>query len=96
MVRAAEELESGQATWFISLGSSMTPTLKVIQRVSLRPVRRDEPLVHQVALARVAGRFWLHRVSEERDGEAHIVADNGMVNGWTPRAAVFGVLDTTD
>jgi hypothetical protein len=34
----------------------------------------------------------LHRVSQERADEVHIVADSGMVNGWTPRAAVFGVV----
>lgn len=70
----------------------MAPSLKVVQRVSLRPVRPGESLVGQISLAEVGGRFWLHRVSNERDGAAHIVADNGMVNGWTPRTAVFGVL----
>ncbi len=93
MAHAAQELQSGRSTWFVSLGSSMTPSLKVVQRVSLRPIRRGELLVGQISLAEVGGRFWLHRVSDERGAEVHIKGDNGTVNGWTPRAAVFGVLD---
>ena len=93
MARGAEELASGRPTWFVSVGSSMTPAVRVVQRVVLRPVQPDEPLVGRVTLAEVGGRFWLHRVSDERDGQVHVVADNGMVNGWTPRSAVFGILD---
>lgn len=71
----------------------MRPTIRLVQRVDLRPLRPGEPLAGRVALAKVGGRFWLHRVSDERGGEVHVVADNGMVNGWTSRTAVFGVLD---
>ena len=49
-------------------------------------------LASRRVMARVGGRFWLHRVTEERPGHAHIAADNGMVNGWTAREAVYGVL----
>lgn len=92
MERAAEELAAGGATWFISLGGSMRPSVKVVQRVRLRPVGPRESLTGRVALVEVSGRFWLHRISQERGSEVHVVGDNGMVNGWTPRSSVFGVL----
>jgi hypothetical protein len=92
MARAAEELARDRPTWFVSIGSSMKPSISFIQKVSLRPVRRGESLTGRIALAEVRGRFWLHRVSQERADEVHIVADNGMVNGWTPRTAVFGIV----
>ena len=93
MARASQELASGSDAGFISLGSSMTPAIRFVQKVVLRPVRPGDVLVGRVALAEVGGRFWLHRVSAEREDEVHVVADNGMVNGWTPRASVYGVLD---
>jgi hypothetical protein len=93
MALAADELDSGRDSWFISVGSSMTPAIKVVQRVALRPVGPDELLIGNIVLAKVDGRFWLHRVSEERDDAVHIVADNGMVNGWAPRSDVSGVVD---
>src|SRR5512139_851983 len=92
MARAAADLGQGKDSWFTALGTSMTPEIKAVQRVRLRPPHEGEPLTGQVVLARVGGRFWLHRVTRERPGEAHIAGNNGMVNGWTQRASVFGVL----
>ena len=43
-------------------------------------------------LAKVGGRIWLHRVTAEDAARVHIAGDNGMVNGWTSRGLVFGVL----
>jgi hypothetical protein len=93
MAIAAQEHATGRPTWFVSLGSSMSPSIKTVQRVKLRPVRPGEPLIGRVALADVRGRWWLHRVSAETGADVHIVSDSGMVNGWTPRTAVFGVVD---
>ncbi|MGZ4460285.1 MAG: hypothetical protein ACXVXD_06710 [Nocardioidaceae bacterium] len=55
-------------------------------------MNEGKPLVGSVVLSQVDGRYWLHRVTHERRGEARIAADSGMVNGWTPRALVFGVV----
>ena len=93
MAGVAEELRQGRLSWFTALGSSMRPAVRVVQRVELRPVTPDEPLAGRIVLARVGDRYWLHRVTEERDTEVHIAGDNGMVNGWTPRSLAFGVLD---
>jgi hypothetical protein len=70
----------------------MTPAIKAVQRVRLRPVQPDEPLRDLVVLSKVGGRYWLHRVTRERPREAQIAADNGMINGWTPRTQVYGVV----
>ena len=92
MARAAEELAEGNDTWFTSLGTSMSPAIKAVQRVWLRPVYESEKLAGRVVLSKVGTRYWLHRVTQERPGEAQIAADTGMVNGWTPRGLVFGVV----
>ena len=92
MARAAEELAAGNDTWFTSLGTSMSPAIKAVQRVWLRPVHEGEALVGKVVLSKVGERYWLHRVTQERLGQAQIAADTGMVNGWTPRAFVMGVV----
>jgi hypothetical protein len=55
-------------------------------------VQPGEALEGHVVLAQVDGRYWLHRATTEEAGRVHIAGDNGMVNGWTPRALVFGVL----
>ena len=89
---AADELAEGNDTWLVSLGTSMRPAVKAVQRVWLRPVRQGETLAGRVVLSKVGARYWIHRVRQERPGEAQIVADSGMVNGWTPRALVFGVV----
>lgn len=92
MTRAAADLTAGRPTWFVSLGTSMRPSIAPVQRVRLRPVGGRDPVAGQVVLARVGNRLWLHRIVDERAGEVLIGADNGMVNGWTPRGEVFGVL----
>ncbi|MGY1822548.1 hypothetical protein [Geodermatophilus sp. SYSU D00079] len=78
--------------WFTALGTSMRPAVRVVQRVRLRRPSRDEPLTGRVALVRVDGRWWLHRVVAEEPGRVRIAGDNGMVNGWTPRGEVAGLL----
>jgi hypothetical protein len=92
MSRLAARLADGHPDWFTALGTSMTPAVKAVQRVRLRPVQPHEPLRGLVVLARVDGRFWLHRVTAEEPARVHIAGDNGMVNGWTPRTEVFGAL----
>lgn len=92
MAGVADELRQGRPSWFTALGASMRPAVRVVQRVELRPVMPGEPLLGHVVLALVGRRYWLHRVTEERADEVHIAGDNGMVNGWTPRSSVFGIL----
>lgn len=92
MARVAQRLTETDEDWFTAIGTSMTPAIRPVQRVRLRPVSDGEPLTGLVVLARVGGRFWLHRVTAERADEVHVAAENGMVNGWTARDQVFGVL----
>lgn len=92
MARAAAELAAGRPSWIVSLGTSMRPAIAPVQRVQLIPPTRGQSLSGRVVLARVGGRLWLHRALDERADEVLIGADNGMVNGWTPRDEVFGLL----
>jgi hypothetical protein len=84
--------DSAAEDWFIAMGTSMGPAVRAVQRVHLRPVRATETLLDEVVLVRVDGRWWLHRVVEERSSRVLVAGDNGMVNGWTPRSEVAGVL----
>ncbi|NJC71155.1 S26 family signal peptidase [Planosporangium thailandense] len=96
MARVAARLADGHDDWFTALGTSMSPAIKVVQRVDLRPVGRGERLLGQIVLTRVTGRFWLHRVVDEEPERVRIAGDNGFVNGWTARGEVYGVLLPSD
>jgi hypothetical protein len=93
MAAVARRLAGGAAEdWFTAIGTSMTPTVRAVQRVRLRPPVPGEALARRVVLARVHGRWWLHRIVDEAGGQVLVAGDNGMVNGWTERADVAGVL----
>ena len=94
MAQVAASLSDGAEDWFTAVGTSMTPAIRVVQRVRLRPARNGEALSGLVVLAKVGERLWLHRATDETPDRVHIEADNGMVNGWTPRTQVYGVLVT--
>jgi hypothetical protein len=93
MRKVARRLAEGERDWFTAVGGSMRPAVRMVQRVALRPVVAGEPLAGRVALVEVGGRLWLHRVTAEEPGRVHVAGDNGMVNGWTSRDFVFGVVD---
>jgi hypothetical protein len=93
MGEVARRLRGGaDEEWFVALGTSMRPAVRAVQRVRLRAPVDGEPLLHRVALARVDGWWWLHRVVAEEGDQVLIAGDNGMVNGWTPRSEVAGIL----
>jgi hypothetical protein len=93
MRRVARRLSEGEPDWFTAVGGSMRPAVGMVQRVELRPTAAREPLTGRVVLVDVGGRLWLHRVTAEEPGRVHVAGDNGMVNGWTSRDLVFGVVD---
>ena len=92
MRQVAQRLCEGERDWFTAVGGSMRPTVAAVQRVELRPVSAGEALAGRVVLVEVGGRLWLHRVTAEDAARVHVAGDNGMVNGWTSRDLVFGVL----
>jgi hypothetical protein len=93
MAAVAQRLGDGAAEdWFTAVGTSMRPAVRAVHRVRLHPPATGEPLQGRIVLVRVTGRWWLHRVVGEEPGGVLIASDNGMVNGWTPRTEVAGVL----
>jgi len=88
MASVANRLADGAAEdWFIAMGTSMRPTVRAVQRVHLRPVRATETLLDEVVLVRVDGRWWLHRVVEERSSRVLVA---GQRHGQRMDIAVRG------
>jgi len=92
MQRQARALRGGGTTALVAIGVSMTPAIGVIQRVQLEPARADAIRPRDVVLARVCGRFFLHRVLEVdwARHQALIGDEHGGITGWTPVDEVYG------
>ena len=70
-------------------GNSMTPMIRSGQRIVLSPVDLSEVRVGDAVLAKVKGRFFVHKVTAiGDDGRFQISNNHGHVNGWTRQ--VFG------
>lgn len=70
-------------------GNSMTPLIKSGQRIVLSPVALNEIKKGDVVLAKVNGRYYIHKVTALGDnGKVQISNNHGHVNGWTFR--VYG------
>ncbi|MGY1601923.1 hypothetical protein [Geodermatophilus sp. SYSU D00815] len=93
MGAVARRLREGAAEeWFVALGTSMRPAIATVQRVRLRRPAPGQSVQGRIALVRVGGRWWLHRVVDERGDRVLVAGDNGRVNGWTPRSEIAGVV----
>ncbi len=65
-------------------GHSMTPIIKSGQRIVLSPVALNEVEKGDVVLAKVNGRYMIHKVTAVGDsGKFQISNNHGHVNGWT-------------
>ncbi|MFK0220447.1 GNAT family N-acetyltransferase [Streptomyces vinaceus] len=89
----AYRIGRGETVEFRPAGDSMAPLIHSRQRVRVAPV--DAALVEpgDIALARVSGTVYLHRVSAVDTARRRVqIANNrGRVNGWTGRDRVFGI-----
>lgn len=75
----------------------MKPVIRSGARVLLRPLEPDErPQPGQIALARVRGTWYLHRVRAVDGERVQIANERGHVNGWTHRRNVAGVVSEID
>lgn len=84
-----ERLQQGEHVTLRPVGNSMTPIIKSRQRVVISPVT-ETPRVGDVVLARVAGRFYLHKITAYEAGRFQISNNHGHINGWTK--AIYGVV----
>ena len=79
-----ERLEAGETFVNSEPGNSMTPILKSRQRVVLAPSKWEDVEVGDIVYAKVAGRFFTHKVTAKNDDRGVQISNNhGHVNGWT-------------
>lgn len=70
----------------------MVPLIKNNEVVTVRPLLVT-PERGDVVLARVNGRWYLHRVTAVRQGQVQIGNNRGHINGWTSVKNVVGILE---
>lgn len=65
-------------------GNSMTPIIRSGQRIVLSPVDPDDVQVGDAVLAKVKGRYFIHKVTAiGDDGRFQISNNHGHINGWS-------------
>jgi phage repressor protein C with HTH and peptisase S24 domain len=83
------ELSEGRSVTLKPHGNSMTPMIQSGQRIVLSPCKPEDVRVGDAALAKVKGRYFIHKVTAiGDDGRFQISNNHGHVNGWTRQ--VFG------
>ena len=92
----AERLRAGETVEYRPTGNSMTPIIKSRQLVTISPVDAATLRKGDVVLAKVGGRYLLHKVSALRGDRVQVANNHGHVNGWTSRAQVYGIVSAVD
>lgn len=93
--KVAERLEAGEDVMMRPKGNSMVPRIKSGELVRIQPVDRESVRVDTIVLAKVRGRYWLHKVMKINwvSGGNHKVEignQRGHSNGWTTMDKVVG------
>lgn len=84
--------EKGEAQ-FRPQGKSMEPIVHDGELVTVRALKEDDPLNYgDVVLCTVKGRQYFHLVKLVEENRVLIGNNRGVLNGWTPRKHVYGVL----
>ena len=94
--RVVERLARGEAVELRPTGDSMAPIIRSRQLVRLVPVDPSTVGRGDVVLAKVGGRYYLHKVSAVGGDRVQIANNRGHVNGWTSRDRVYGIVATVD
>lgn len=89
---SAEHLRAGETITLIGFGQSMTPVLKSGQPAIVEPVTEETELKKgDVVFCKVAGHYYLHKVTAIRNGRTFQISNNhGHVNGWVGKNSIFG------
>lgn len=78
------ELDAGHSVSLKPHGNSMTPMIKSGDRITLSPCSPSEVTVGDAVLAKVKGRYFIHKVTAiGDDGRFQISNNHGHVNGWS-------------
>ncbi len=85
-------LQAGETVSFRPRGNSMIPLIKSGELCTVEPLRDRELSKGDIVLCKVRGAQYLHLVSGAKPGQVQISNNRGHVNGWTPRAQVYGIL----
>lgn len=79
-----QELSEGRSVTLKPKGNSMTPIIRSGQRIVLSPVDPDDVQVGDAVLAKVKGRYFIHKVTAiGDDGRFQISNNHGHINGWS-------------
>lgn len=79
-----KELSEGRSVTLRPKGNSMTPIIRSGQRIVLAPVDSQDVRVGDAVLAKVKGRYFIHKVTAiGDDGRFQISNNHGHVNGWS-------------
>ena len=94
MLEASKRLQAGESVTLRPRGNSMTPLIRSGEEVTIRPIEVGETLSKgDIVLAKVRGRFYLHKISAIRDKSVQISNNHGRINGWTTLEKVYGKVE---
>ena len=92
--QAIEKLNNGESVFNSEGGTSMLPTIKPYQKVRISPIPDKSLLkMNDIVLAKVNGRYMMHKISAIQGKRIQISNNHGHVNGWTTRAKIYGIVD---
>lgn len=94
LAQVVKDLADGSVT-FKARGSSMTPLVLDGTVVTVTPIGDHIVKKGDIVLAKVGGQLYLHLVTATDKSRVQISNNHGRVNGWTPRAKVYGILEPT-
>mgnify|MGYP000197629028 FL=1 len=88
---SAEKLLAGEEGIIVGYGQSMTPILKSGQPVKVIPVTPDVELKkNDIVFCKVAGHYYLHKITSIKGSQYQISNNHGHVNGWVNRRNIYG------
>ncbi len=84
-------LRDGETVKLTGYGNSMTPIIRSGQSVICEPVTENTVLEkNDIVFCKVAGHFYLHKISAIKGKQYQISNNHGHVNGTVTRKNIFG------
>lgn len=86
------ELSAGNSVSLKPHGQSMVPIIKSGEKITLSPIEGFTLQKGDVVLAKVNGRYFIHKITALSGDRVQISNNHGHVNGWTSLKQVFGIV----